>query len=76
MSGGDCRNLALQQMTSHEDMLKAFQLVVEMRLIYPAAEKGCSSVWFGALQPFFFRDRLNSQFLRFGEFGSSAGASD
>jgi hypothetical protein len=38
MSGGDCRNLALQQMTSHEDMLKAFQLVVEMRQIYPAAE--------------------------------------
>lgn len=38
MSGGGCRNLALQQMTSHEDMLKAFELVVDMRQIYPAAE--------------------------------------
>ncbi len=38
MSGGGCCNLALQQMTSHEDMLKAFQLVVDMRSIYAGAE--------------------------------------
>jgi len=38
MFGGGCRNLALQQMTSHEDMLKAFQLVVDMRSIYAGAE--------------------------------------
>ncbi len=34
MGGGGCRSLALQQMTSHEEMLSAFQLVVDMRKIF------------------------------------------
>ena len=36
MGGGGCRTLALQQMATHEDMLRAFQLVVDMRKLFHA----------------------------------------